>query len=653
MHDDRNFEKWASGVLGVVCLVLIWNLASRFNQPRAAVSKPTNAVSLTSRPRTATRRDSSRLAGRGNDAVDEIRTQPRDTKASVNRKRPIVHAKAAENASFVSKRSAPSPSNRPVVVPEQASAPPPGPVVTELKPLGYVELSDGRLEAVVSEGNQVFIVHEGDKFNDRYRVLKVSASAVEVADELAPHEGPTSIPAATLAASQKTVEYPPAEPSHQLAVPHAVRSRESRRVARVVPNSGETLPSQETPRATPAPRREVKGGFAPREPEEHLGYVELAGGVVKSIIAAGNRVELVPQGEAVAQELPTSEEAELTVKASPPWQASRASIDQAVPSVLSTQDSALLAAVSSDPPATESPPGIPVELRAICYVEKADGSTRAIVASGSHAYFVREGDIFADRFRVRSISPSAIEVEDESAPQGVPSLKSDLEPEDIGASSSSPLMVVSHSPPERPPPRSNLATEADSPANENKEAEVALEGLSLPEEASLGEPTSSDSESSTSSVEVNSGKEDLGVTWMLESTEVLPAWGVPGGGNNPRSSLASFSGATGVVQTPKKSGLPAITLLPLEVTSQLLTLPGLPDGVGSSVKVAAVKLQAGESGLPPASTGGGAEMPILSGIALGSAPGVGVSTGARAWGGTGFGLLLEFSIGDNACHLPR
>jgi hypothetical protein len=78
---------------------------------------------------------------------------------------------------------------QPVAVePEEAlaAAPPPipaGPPPIPLKALGYTEKSPGEPEAIVTDDDQIFIVHEGESFARKYRVLKITPTAIEVEDE--------------------------------------------------------------------------------------------------------------------------------------------------------------------------------------------------------------------------------------------------------------------------------------------------------------------------------------------------------------------------------------------------------------------------------------------------------------------------------------
>jgi hypothetical protein len=54
---------------------------------------------------------------------------------------------------------------------------------SSVTPIGYVEKAGGEKEAIVEFQDQVFLVHEGELFAGKYRVLRVTALAVEIAEE--------------------------------------------------------------------------------------------------------------------------------------------------------------------------------------------------------------------------------------------------------------------------------------------------------------------------------------------------------------------------------------------------------------------------------------------------------------------------------------
>ena len=59
--------------------------------------------------------------------------------------------------------------------------PPPPPPVS-LKPMGYTEGKGGVKEAMVSDEDQVFVVHEGDSIGTRYKVIKITSTMITVED---------------------------------------------------------------------------------------------------------------------------------------------------------------------------------------------------------------------------------------------------------------------------------------------------------------------------------------------------------------------------------------------------------------------------------------------------------------------------------------
>ena len=54
-------------------------------------------------------------------------------------------------------------------------------IITFLTPLGTVEKAGGRVEAIVEDEGQVYIVHEGEVFADKFKVLAISRTEVQVA----------------------------------------------------------------------------------------------------------------------------------------------------------------------------------------------------------------------------------------------------------------------------------------------------------------------------------------------------------------------------------------------------------------------------------------------------------------------------------------
>jgi len=72
------------------------------------------------------------------------------------------------------------PANSPAFV---TAAPDAGANRSSVTPIGYVEKAGGEKEAIVAFQDQVFLVHAGELFAGKYRVLRVSAVAAEIVEE--------------------------------------------------------------------------------------------------------------------------------------------------------------------------------------------------------------------------------------------------------------------------------------------------------------------------------------------------------------------------------------------------------------------------------------------------------------------------------------
>lgn len=76
--------------------------------------------------------------------------------------------------------------------------------------------------------------------------------------------------------------------------------------------------------------------------------------------------------------------------------------------------------VKSRPPAPPAPPPPPpVTVKAMGFAEDKSGKRRALLTDDEQSYKVLEGESFAGRYRCLKITPSAIEIQDESYHQTV------------------------------------------------------------------------------------------------------------------------------------------------------------------------------------------------------------------------------------------
>lgn len=183
MKDTGHLEKWASGILGAVCLLLALNLMFRTGA-RAGASRPTigsNASAQSRRLDRVTLKSDDDLARY--DPVVKLDL----LKDLLDRPLPHLDRNPFE---FPASRVAPAPPPTAAPAPPAPPAPPPMP----LKAMGYSEKAGGVHEAYVSDDDQVYVVHEGDVVANKYRITKITPAAVEVVDETSNRTVQLSIP---------------------------------------------------------------------------------------------------------------------------------------------------------------------------------------------------------------------------------------------------------------------------------------------------------------------------------------------------------------------------------------------------------------------------------------------------------------------------
>jgi hypothetical protein len=179
MKVTGHIEKWGVGVLGIASLLLLANLVLQFNRGRPRNTRP--------EAKTFPRAKASTLAGAktavGKQKIsDELsRYDPRVKldllKEFEDRPLPELHRNPFE---FVAGRAPASPVQTAATGPGPAPSQPPPPVT--LKFMGYSEGKGGVKEAMVSDEDQVFVVHEGDSVGTRYKVIKITPTVITVED---------------------------------------------------------------------------------------------------------------------------------------------------------------------------------------------------------------------------------------------------------------------------------------------------------------------------------------------------------------------------------------------------------------------------------------------------------------------------------------
>jgi hypothetical protein len=173
MKTGSQIEKWVAGFLGVVCLALILNMVFRSGARAGGTRPPARSVPDAPRTRVGS------APARSSDELARYDPRVRLDLLKEIQDRPLP--KLARNPWEFEARAAPAPQAKgeaPV-----APAPPPKPPPPPLKAVGVTQKSGGVNEAIVSDDQEIYIVHEGETFARRFRVVKITPSQVEVDDD--------------------------------------------------------------------------------------------------------------------------------------------------------------------------------------------------------------------------------------------------------------------------------------------------------------------------------------------------------------------------------------------------------------------------------------------------------------------------------------
>jgi Tfp pilus assembly protein PilP len=445
MNRGRRLAFWTTGILGLVCLLLLNLLVWRFRQEQArrlVAADLARSVSVAAHPAASSQKH-----------YEPPRVQGGASATAARRSGLQSAARAARNP-LESELAKPTVLLHFPEAKSQAVAPP-EPQTTTLEPLGYVEKGDGRVEAIISLGDRVQVVHQGEILEDKFRVAKISSSSVELIEN-----------SVATAEAQLTAEVgKDAVP----VLPGEAQQTVSSRILKQVSNTGEVR------------QFDADSAISGSQPSvrQELGYVERGDGRVESIIAEGEQVHLAPASKSFASDFrapspsPTSVEvANVSPPAinppdslglesqpvqadsptqevgEPPLTASgieTSALDQRqeIPGTNGESNSEQFDVSEPEPladyagnrlgasvpqsvmpalPALEPSPlsdrsGNQSAVRTLGYVEKAGGEKVAIVEVLDQVYLVREGELFAEKFRALHVTPSSVEIVDES-PRG-------------------------------------------------------------------------------------------------------------------------------------------------------------------------------------------------------------------------------------------
>jgi len=163
-----HIEKWAGGILGTVSVILLMHLVLQFGGVRAGNRRPMASPSPAAEK------------GKARETDDLMRFDPTVRLDVLKRygQRPLPEL-SRNPFEFV---APPAPPVNSQTGPAQAAAQPPAPPPVTLKPMGYSENPSGLKEAYVSDEDQVYVVHEAETIANKYKILKITPTAITVED---------------------------------------------------------------------------------------------------------------------------------------------------------------------------------------------------------------------------------------------------------------------------------------------------------------------------------------------------------------------------------------------------------------------------------------------------------------------------------------
>jgi len=354
MNKSRRFERWISGTVLVVCL-LIPDLLLRqvWKEPalRRFGLEPARTVS----------------SGQLSPASSPGRHKPRPASAAASLAAATMSklhllAQAARRL-FESEQARLFVSMPRTEALPQAIAPPEPKTIT-LEPLSYVKGVDGRVEATIFLGERVQVVHEGETYEVNFKVAKISSTTVELVEN----------------------------PARVEAEPHLM--------AELGPAAAQT-PVQKAQQAAPRPTPEVPSNpvingqsttvsaASVSEPSvgQELGYVERADGRVEAIIADGEDVRLAPAPKSFANNFR-------------PPQSTSANLEAAntLPPLINPLDSFGQEPQSPQANSSTQEPAAPVE---------AASGPEPSSASKPQGFLENKGDLGSERFGIIQPEPLA------------------------------------------------------------------------------------------------------------------------------------------------------------------------------------------------------------------------------------------------------
>ena len=179
MKATGHFEKWGAVVLGVVSFALLVNLVLHINRGHAGDTRPRATTPLRAKATTLPGPKAPAGKQRVSDELSRYNPVVKLDLLKELEERPLPELDR-NPFEFVatSPKSGPGSATLPGPPPPPPTPPPP----VTLKPMGYSEGKGGVKEAMISDEDQVFVVHEGDSVGTRYKVIKITPTVITVED---------------------------------------------------------------------------------------------------------------------------------------------------------------------------------------------------------------------------------------------------------------------------------------------------------------------------------------------------------------------------------------------------------------------------------------------------------------------------------------
>jgi hypothetical protein len=164
-------EKWAAGILGIVCLALVVNIVFE-SGGKASAARPSQGVARTSAE--------SRSPSPGPRALDELARY--DPELNLDLLEKLDGRPFPEISRNPFEYPPPPSAAKSAKAGENGPAAPPPPPPLPLKAIGYSVKNGGVPEAVITDEEDIYVVHVGETFGKRYQVMSLTPNRVEIHD---------------------------------------------------------------------------------------------------------------------------------------------------------------------------------------------------------------------------------------------------------------------------------------------------------------------------------------------------------------------------------------------------------------------------------------------------------------------------------------